>query len=72
MLDLLQAAGLVRVHGSLAIDPVDVRPIPSILSLPAASTALSELTEQLRSDLGKLLERIHGSGADFFRPGAAG
>lgn len=71
VLDLLQAAGLVRVYGSLAIDPVDVRPIPSILSLPAASTARSGLAEQLRADLGKLLERVHASGADFFRPGAA-
>jgi AAA domain len=71
VLDLLQAAGLVRVHGSLAIDPVDVRPIPSILSLPAASMAVPGLAEQLGGDLGKLLERIHASGADFFRPGPA-
>lgn len=72
VLDLLQAAGFVRIHGSLSVDPVDVRPIASLLSLPAAGSAATALQEQLSGDLGILLSRLHAAGADFFRPGRRG
>ncbi len=72
VLDLLQAAGLVRVQGSWSIDPVQVHPIPSLLSLPARATAAPDLGAQLVRDLERLLGRIHAAAADFFRPGPRG
>lgn len=69
VLDLLQAAGLVRVKGSWSIDPVHVHPIPSLLSLPARASAAPDLGAQLARDLRQLLERIHAAAADFYRPG---
>ncbi len=69
VLDLLQAAGLIRVQGSWSIDPVQLHPIPSLLSLPAQTTAAPDLNTQLARDLQRLLERIHAAAADFYRPG---
>ncbi|MCP4655983.1 MAG: AAA family ATPase [bacterium] len=71
-LDLLRAAGLVRVTGSVNTDPVDVRPIASILSLPKTSSRTRSLRDQLRQDLQLLLARLHVLAADFFRPGSEG
>ncbi len=72
VLDLLTAAGLVRIHGSSRADPVHVQPINSILSLPSVPFPASDLQEQLRRDLRVLLHRLHVSSADFFRPGKRG
>jgi hypothetical protein len=72
VLDLLAAAGLVRIRGSVRASPVTVRPINSILSLPSVPVAAPDLQEQLRRDLGTLLHRLHVSSADFFRPGEKG
>lgn len=68
VLDLLAAAGLVRIHGSIRADPVVVQPINSILSLPRVPSPSSDLQDQLRRDLRTLLHRLHLSSADFFRP----
>jgi len=72
VLDLLEAAGLVRIAGSVAADPVTVRPIASILSLPRTPSTAARIADRLRSDLGHLLARLHASAADFFRPGTGG
>lgn len=71
VLDLLQAAGLIRVRGSWSIDPVQVHPIPSLLNLPARATAAPDLGAQLVRDLQRLLDQIHAA-ADFLRPGPRG
>ena len=71
-LDILQAAGLVRVIGSWRVDPVDVRPVSSLLSLPRRAAEAPDLVAQLRRDLTDLLERMHATAADFFRPGTDG
>jgi hypothetical protein len=71
VLDLLEAAGLVRVSGSPHADPVLVRPVAGLLSLPLASTPEAGLRNRLTRDLGILLGRLHVSSADFFRPGSA-
>lgn len=72
VLDLLAAAGLVRIRGSIHANPVVVQPINSILSLPSVPSSAPDLQEQLRRDLRALLHRLHVSSADFFRPGKRG
>ncbi len=69
VLDLLESSGLVRVTGSVRANPVQVRPVASLLSLPAAAEATApDLAARLRGDLGLLLARLHGASADFYRP----
>lgn len=72
VLDLLQAAGLVRLTGSKLADPVLVSPIASILTLPKTSSHLPGFKERFLGDLLLLLSRLHASSADFFRPGSQG
>jgi hypothetical protein len=72
-LDLLRAAGLIRVEGSISTDnPVRARPIPSLLTLPSEAPAARTLGEQLVDDLTLLLGKLHRSAADFFRPAPRG
>ncbi len=71
VLDLLSAAGLIRVTGSPHADPVRARPVASLLSLPAAPSPGPGIRERLRHDLDALLARLHVSSADFFRPADA-
>ncbi len=72
VLDLLEAAGLVRVTGSVDADPVRVRPVAGILGLPRGSRPIAGLRNRLRADLELLLARLHAAAADFFRPGGEG
>ena len=74
VLDLLESSGLVQRTGSLRADPVTVRPVASLLTLPSspASGPASSLTARLADDLGLLLGRLHGASADFYRPGRDG
>ncbi len=72
VLQLLEAAGLVHVEGSLFHDnPVRARPIASLLNLPASSEDSGDLTALLRQDLTTLLGKLHRGSADFFRSGRA-
>jgi len=73
VLHLLSASGLVQVEGSLVTDdPVSVRPVTSILSLPQVSLSRGGLRERFLYDLAHLLERLHAASADFFRSGGPG
>ncbi len=73
VLQLLEAAGLVRVEGSLhADDPVRVSPIASLLDFPGSSAKSPVLAQRLRDDLESLLAKLHRASADFFRPGGRG
>ncbi len=80
VLQLLEAAGLVHIDGSLFHDnPVRARPIASLLNLPPSSEgsplpsgATSDLSALLRQDLVTLLGKLHRGSADFFRPGRVG
>ncbi len=74
VIDLLESSGLVRVTGSVRANPVRVRPVASLLSLPAVSATApaTDLATRLAEDLGTLLARLHASSADFFRPGRGG
>ncbi len=67
ILELLRAAGLVRIEGSLLADPIVARPIPSILNLPSAPPPIADLRAQLGRDLEALLMKLHRASADFFR-----
>lgn len=70
VLHLLQAAGLVRLGGSIYNDdPVDVHAITGILNLDIASAPAERWREHLLRDLETLLAKLHRSSADFFRPG---
>jgi hypothetical protein len=75
VLRLLAAAGLVRVAGSLHVDdPVDVRPIASILDLelPPTTAPAADLVTRIRQDVESLLGKLHRASADFFRPQRGG
>ena len=72
VLDLLEATGLVHIEGSSAADPVTIRPITSVLTLPRIPSPVRGLRNRLRHDLESLLGRLHTSSADFFRPGKEG
>jgi len=68
VLYLLAAAGLIRLEGSPRLDPIQARPVASILNLPAEATLQpAALREQLAADLGQILGRLHRLGLDFFR-----
>ena len=70
VLDLLRASGLIRVEGAPVLDdPVLVRPVASILGLPEVSGPSDGLRERLLADLELVLQCLHASSADFFRPG---
>lgn len=72
VLDVLESAGLIRLINPPQIDPVRVRPVTGVLSLPRASPPESRFVERFRGDLERLLSRIHAGAADFFRPGTGG
>lgn len=70
-LRLLKATGLVSFESrSLTTsDPIVAHPIASLLNLPRSEPAVAGAREHLRRDLTRLLEKLHRSSADFFRPG---
>lgn len=65
--DLLEAAGLIRLDGSTADDPVRVHPIASILNLERVSSFRGNFEQGLISDLQELLARMHAMGVDLLR-----
>jgi len=57
VLELLRATGLVHVEGSVFRDnPVEVRPIPSLLNLPTAAPLTERFRDDFLRDLTTLLE----------------
>ncbi len=74
VLQLLEAAGLVHVDGSLFHDnPVRARPIVSLLNLPSSSAESGDdPAVLLRQDLVALLGKLHRGSVDFFRRGEEG
>lgn len=69
VLDLLRVAGMVRVESSTySDDPVLVYPNASLLNLPTNARSADGIRQRFRGDLCQLLETLHRSGADFFRP----
>ena len=69
VLELLQAAGLVRVEGSAFRDnPVRAYPIPSLINLPAPAPTTNLFRDDFLRDLETLLAKLHRSSADYFRP----
>jgi len=73
VLNLLQAAGLIQLTGSvLTDDPIEVRPITSILNLPSDSSPKEDLRARFLDDLQRLLILLHTASADFFRSSGGG
>ncbi len=72
VIDLLQAAGLVRLVGSVKSNPVSVQPLASILSLEGRPSLQAGFSERFREDLESILMKLHTLSADFFRPGSSG
>jgi len=68
-LNLLAAAGLIRIKGSLQSDPLCAWPVASILNLPGEASQGETLRARLVGDLQSILGRIHALAPDFFRPG---
>ncbi|MCU0655246.1 MAG: ATP-binding protein [Polyangiaceae bacterium] len=71
-LQLLEAAGLVRVSGSPLGGPLKISPVPSIINLPTAPSGGASAPEQLLSDIISLLGNIHRFGRDFHGPNGRG
>ncbi len=73
-LKLLQAAGLVRFQGSVVkSNPVVAQPSAGIVNLPSSRLSSEPaLGELLGQDLARLLEKLHRSSADFYRPSEGG
>ena len=70
VLNLLQAAGLIRIDGSATSDdPIEVHPVAGFLGLPEVSPPADGFAARFQRDLGMLTDRLHASSADFFRPG---
>ena len=69
-LHLLEAVGVIRLESSaIRDDPVTVFPIAGLLNLPESSREQKSLGQRFLGDMTQLLERLHRSSADFFRPG---
>ena len=64
-LDLLRAAGLVRIEGSMSADPIAAWPIASILNLPEKPASSGEPLERLIQDVCAVLANLHRFGRDF-------
>jgi hypothetical protein len=57
---LLQAAGLVGVSGSVHADPLQIHPIASIVNLPTRSAAAGvDPAERLDADIAAVLAQLH-------------
>ncbi len=67
-LDILACAGLIAITGPIRSDPVVVRPIQSVLTLPThvARPQSTSLQAQLVADLERLLVHLHSVSPDFF------
>lgn len=65
-LQLLHAAGLVRLQSALGDDPLYLRPIISVLDLPVPEESAADLRQRLGSDLEQTLADIHRCGPDYF------
>ncbi len=72
VVQLLRAAGLVRLVGSTNADRVVLEPIASILNLEAQPSVSTSFRERFLEDLETQLARLHSLSADFFRPGTGG
>jgi hypothetical protein len=62
---LLQAAGLVGVSGSVHADPLQIRPIASIVNLPTRPAADVDPTDRFDADVACVLAQLHRFGRDF-------
>jgi hypothetical protein len=62
---LLRAAGLVGVSGSVHADPLQIRPIASIVNLPTQRASGPQLAERVNDDVARVLGQMHRFGRDF-------
>jgi hypothetical protein len=62
---LLQAAGLVRVSGSVHADPLNIYPVASIVNLPTDAAAGVDPVDRLNKDIARVLGQMHRFGRDF-------
>lgn len=62
---LLRAAGLVGVSGSVHADPLQIRPIASIVNLPTQRASGVQLPERINDDVARVLGQMHRFGRDF-------
>jgi hypothetical protein len=62
---LLQAAGLVGVSGSVHADPLQIHPIASIVNLPTRPAGDVDPTDRFDADVAAVLAQLHRFGRDF-------
>lgn len=62
---LLQAAGLVGVTGSVHADPLQIHPIASIVNLPTRAAANVAPEDRFDADVAAVLAQLHRFGRDF-------
>lgn len=62
---LLQAAGLVRVSGSIQTDPLQIHPIASIINLSRTAASGTDPVERFAADMSAVLAQLNRFGRDF-------
>lgn len=62
---LLQAAGLVDVSGSLYTDPLQIHAVASIVNLPTHRAADANPSDRFDADVAAVLVQLHRVGRDF-------
>ncbi len=62
---LLQAAGLVGVSGSVHDDPLQIHPVASIVNLPTFAAAHDDPVDRLDAHVATVLAQCHRFGRDF-------
>jgi hypothetical protein len=64
-LQLLEAAGLLQVHGLAISDPVQVYPVSSVLNMPSLKHVPADPIERLIEAVSMILGVMHRFGRDF-------
>ena len=62
---LLRAAGLVGVSGSVHADPLEIHPIATIVNLPTRPATDADPVDRIDADIAAVLARMHRFGRDF-------
>lgn len=62
---LLQAAGLVGVSGSVLTDPLQIHPVASIVNLPSRPAGGADPKDRFDADVAAVLAQLHRFGRDF-------
>lgn len=70
MIELLQAAGLVALDGHPDDDPVALRALASVLTLPPSRSRAASVPERFVANMATVLAQMHRLAKSFYVKGA--